>query len=177
MSFSKSVSLISLVLLFGAGCAATDFKISDTGSSNSAPAITPSAETAMPAVNTSSTTPVMSTSSTVMVDDSWHTYTNAALKFSFQWPTKTIYAPHWKVTFEKVEPCGTLGVIQDVRGVSFCHKHVQEGNIITDYYATKNGELYVLITFTNSSTGIPSFKLDEYQAMLSTIISTFKYAQ
>ena len=160
------------LLLLGAGCVP-----SLNSTEPNTPSVSPSStsETTSPAVNTSSTTPVVTPSSSVTIDDSWHTYTNPALHFSFQWPTKTIYAPHWKVTFEQVEPCGTLGVMQDVHGVSFCHKHMQEGNIITDYYATKNGEVYVTITFTNSSTGIPNFKSEEYQAMLDTIMSTFKY--
>lgn len=30
-------------------------------------------------------------------DDTWKTYTNAALGFSFMWPTKGRYAPEWEV--------------------------------------------------------------------------------
>ncbi|MSR85000.1 hypothetical protein EXS71_00980 [Candidatus Uhrbacteria bacterium] len=177
----KLISLAGLVVLFGAGCAGQAPLSIDTGSTQPVPSPAVSGESTVPALDTTSTAPVTMITMTAppaMIDDTWKTYINPALHFSFQWPTKGIYAPRWSVEFTKDNPCGSSSVKEEVKGVVFCHIHSEEGTglkgYLSDVFATKNGERYILISFTKQPM-VASFKADEYQTMLSTIISTFKY--
>jgi len=83
----------------------------------------------------------------------------------------------------------------DVGGVSFCHVSVTEGaagtSYLNDYFATKKGNQYIVISFnkrayggdlckdgapsTNSQACVP-FNPNDYQSLLKTVVGSFKYS-
>jgi len=214
----KLLAFLGITLFLGAGCVSQDIATSDQ---NAVPAQTPPAPVATvpptTTVDTTTPTPPATSSTTptvppVSVDATWKTYTNNALHFSFQYPTKGSYAPGWNVTFVKAtdpamqNDCYAPSNMQtnlpsqmkDVSGVSFCHTSYAEGaagsQYLTDYYATKIGTQYVLITFTKhlysagalnckfmnqypyslSGSTCIAFDSATYQTLLDTSVSTFK---
>src|SRR3989344_4119268 len=108
---------------------------------------------------------VTALTTTVTLDETWQTYSNAALNFEFKWPTRGRYAPNWEVRIisegdprmkDGCLPEGAVETRTPVRvsagGVEFCHSSYNEGaagtRVFTDHYATKNGGRYVTISFT-----------------------------
>lgn len=120
-NLTKFVAASSILALLGAGCMGsepaptttnpdtktppvatqpTDTKPTDTKPSDTKPSDT------TPTTPSTSTTPTTGTDPDRSVDEkelpvidgTWQTYTNAANKFSFQYPTKGRYAPEWNVT-------------------------------------------------------------------------------
>ncbi|OGL72702.1 hypothetical protein A3D72_00490 [Candidatus Uhrbacteria bacterium RIFCSPHIGHO2_02_FULL_57_19] len=102
---------------------------------------------------------------TITIDETWQTYSNAALNFEFKWPTRGRYAPNWEVRIisegdsRMKDGCLAEGAAESrppvrvgVGGVEFCHSSYSEGaagtRVFTDHYATKNGSRYVAISFT-----------------------------
>lgn len=122
-----------------------------------------------------------------LVDDTWQKYTNSALNFSFDWPTKGRYAPRWEVKFledAQVKDGCLANELMTTRKVmagdqEFCHSTGEiADNEATDYYVTKVGSRHVAIVFSKDSSGAGSdFSWDEYRAHLDQIVSTFKLAK
>lgn len=102
-------------------------------------------------------------------DETWKTYTNARLGFSFQYPTKGKYAPQWEV---KVFPESATevwrgcyaaegmpndhfkrGVTKD--GREFCLSHGTEGAAgsayFNDTYSTQIGKSIAVIVFSKKA--------------------------
>jgi hypothetical protein len=163
------IPLLSLTIL-GAGCAAAPATPAPE------PAPTPTTETPSayePQPDLSDITedgeePKELTPATT--DATWRTYTNAALDFSFMWPTKGRYAPEWEVrvfaaTDTEVADGGCYhvqGANQDterfakVGSQEFCHTSASEGAAgsvyFTDAYATRIGSRVVVILFSKQVT-------------------------
>ncbi len=154
------------------------------------------------AATTVSTTPTASASTMKFeVDETWQTYANKALSFEFQWPTRGTYAPHWSVDFFKPsdtslkDGCVNNGSDeQHPYYKEFCHttSYIENGgNYRADYFTIKNGNQYVVIRFqkdlftmsdncktkglTTSANSCKEFNPEDYQTLLETIMSTFKY--
>jgi len=192
----KSTSLLALggslglLVLLGLGCQ------SNQPTSEPTPAVQPSASTTVE--TPSSTSPVAINASTTValpaIDNTWKTYENKALGFSFQWPTKGKYAPQWNEETVKtddsrlkdgcliVQPLLMHGEPAHVtlNGTEFCHTITIEGTAGTahrsDDYLTKNGGQYILITFTKAYVDDASkFDTAAYGAHLDQIVSTFAY--
>lgn len=207
----KMIALLGFTVLLGAGCwSASDSNPPAGSPATPTPPGTPATSTTPPTSDNGSVTPPTEGAwMNVRMDDTWKTYTNAALKFSFQWPTRGSLAPQWSVKFAKAEdPAIKEGCYQPMdssglpstkamfngTGVSFCHVSVQEGAAgtthVNDYFATKNGNQYVVVSFTKQAYGgdlckdgsmstnnqacVP-FNSADYQNLLLRIVSTFKY--
>ncbi len=195
---SLAIATVFSFALFGAGCASQQ---------SSAPQPQP-VKPGAPSAAAPSTTPV--TANMPTIDETWKTYNNAALKFAFQYPTKGKYAPTWNVSFVREgdvqikDGCMLSNADEEteaktlqVGNVSFCHSAFGSGAAgsfyMEDYYVTKNGNQYVVITFTkkltNSGTlgcananenpwtlgGCAPFSQTEYRAFLDQVVSTFVY--
>lgn len=112
MRFSRPliVSTIALLLL-GAGCDRAAEPAAKTPPINRPTTNVPAANlptinapAAAANTNTNAPTPasgVRELPAATGIDGTWQTYTNAALGFSFQTPTKGRYAPTWEVSFLK----------------------------------------------------------------------------
>lgn len=121
---------------------------------------------------------------TAVIDETWSKYTNAALGFSFDWPTKGMYAPRWEVKFlndaDVKDGCygteRTLLVRKQLAGRDFCHAvGPDEGPLATDYYVTRVASRNVMLVFTKDSTGLgDKFSWEEYRTHLDQIVGTFK---
>ncbi len=165
--------------------------------SQTATVVTPESPTSGNAVtetpSTPTTTPTQSASSTstFTVDDTWQTYSNKALSFEFRWPTKGRYAPEWSVEFRKSDdPTIKDGCVTDSKTLNsetkfqdFCHTtSVIETDAVerTDYFATKKGNQYIVVSFFKKLYPGEKYKANsaaDYEAMLQTIMSTFKYTE
>lgn len=159
--------------------------------------VTPESPTSGNAVaetpSTTTTTPSQSASSTAIftVDDTWQTYSNKALSFEFRWPTKGRYAPEWSVEFRKQDdPTMKDGCVTDSKTLNseskfqdFCHTtSVMETDAVerTDYFAAKKGNQYIVVSFFKKLYPGEKYKANsatDYEAMLQTIMSTFKYTE
>lgn len=159
----------ALVAWLGAGClGAAPAQPGPTGTT-SAPV--PPVPSASPTVTSSSPVPPASgtpstTSTPVVVDDAWRTYTNDALDFTFKTPVKGSYAPTWEVTFVRdndplirngcLIPLGRELTAPElnfpVNGLSFCRTSFAEGaagsHYLSDYFVTKKGNQYIVLLFT-----------------------------
>jgi hypothetical protein len=187
-NLTKFVAASSILALLGAGCMGsepapttgtpdtktppvatqpTDTKPTDTGTK---PADT---TTSTPSTPTTPTTPTTGTDPDRSVDEkelpvidgTWQTYTNAANKFSFQYPTKGRYAPEWNVTIlsqgdarledgcKKAEANlrATPGPIV-VGDTSFCIvREVDAGagqRYYSDSFTAPRGDKFIQITFS-----------------------------
>lgn len=154
-----AVPLLALVLL-GVGCAPTP---APTPTPSTSPTPAPGQE---PAIDLGAPRTLVP----AQTDDTWKTYTNAALEFSFQTPTKGRYAPQWEVKVISetgaVQECYNLkrwspdndvqlGVTQD--GREFCIRSDGLGDAghigisFTDTYSTDIGKSMVLIVFKKTA--------------------------
>jgi hypothetical protein len=171
---SKVILFAAVFSVLGAGCAKPE-----TPPPAPAPAAvpTPSPVAPPPAPSVApgtSTTPepapapaVTSTISLPTIDETWKTYTNAAVGFSFQWPTRGRYAPEWEVKFVKEGdahvddgcyltedyPRRAQDEYQlEAGGVRFCHTRYHDAGAgqvyYVDYYLGKVKNTWVLLTFT-----------------------------
>lgn len=103
------------------------------------------------------------------VDETWETYTNRALGFTFRAPTRGRYAPTWEVTFVAegdaaiVDGCYQDGAREDrtserlsTDGVTFCRSFSREGAagsvFLTQHVVTKMGPRYAHLAFTKKAT-------------------------
>jgi len=104
-----------------------------------------------------------------VIDGTWKTYLNAALKFSFMYPTKGTYAPTWGVTILKTtdaklengcyqgdgSPRQNTGTLL-VGDTNFCVTRYEDAGAgqryETDYYAATVNGAVVLITFSKHLT-------------------------
>ncbi len=97
----------TVLLLLGVGCSRAAAPAANTAAVNRPAANAPAAvaNTNVPTaanVNTpASASGVRTLPAASGIDDTWKTYTNKALGFSFQTPTKGRYAPTWEVSFLK----------------------------------------------------------------------------
>ena len=155
--------------------------------------VTPDSQPTTPSAvsTTTATTQPATPSMKFEVDETWQTYTNKALSFEFQWPTKGRYAPEWSVEFRKSDDSTIAhGCVYDSKTYGsdsmykdFCHTtSVIETDAIerTDYFATKKGNQYIVVTFFKKLYPDEKYKAnshDDYEAMLETIMSTFKYTE
>ncbi|MEK7473562.1 MAG: hypothetical protein AAB668_02450 [Patescibacteria group bacterium] len=99
------------------------------------------------------------------IDATWQTYTNNALGFSFQYPTKGRYAPEWEMSivsesdakmkdgcyFDEQTDAGTEKRVA-IDGREFCRTNAMDpaagSRYYTYQYATKFGSSYALLSFT-----------------------------
>lgn len=198
---SFAIATVVSLALFGAGCTAkqpaprvplnTPPKPSPQATAPAAPSTTPSAN--LPAI-----------------DETWKTYASASLHFGFQYPTRGSYAPTWNVTYvregdlEMKDGCKLSNANEDqpattiqVGNTTFCHSAFSSGAAgslyLEDYYATKNGNQYIVITFTKKLTNssilgcanadknpytagaCSLFSTTDYRAFLDQIVNTFAY--
>lgn len=140
------------------------------------PPVTSGGETTEPTTTVpTSTAPTAPTGPLAPIDATWKTYTNASLKFSFQYPTRGRYAPTWGVTFVKTDdakmqdgcyqgagsPRQNTGTLF-VGDKKFCVTRYEEGaagqRYLTDYYATEHKGTIVLITFSKQFTNGDNFE-------------------
>ena len=115
----QAFAATSAIALLGAGCAAPVPAPIDEAKpvpSVSEPVKTPETSivpTETPAEPATSSAPAESskdrTSELPVIDATWKTYTNSALKFSFQWPTRGRYAPEWDVSVYRPEDARLVG--------------------------------------------------------------------
>ncbi len=104
----------------------------------------------------------------VQTDETWKTFENTRVGFSFQYPTKGKYAPEWEVKVfdqnaREVQDCyyvdgASLDDVRNARttdGRHFCTVHASEGAAesayFTDAYATAVGKSVVVILFTKKA--------------------------
>lgn len=150
--------LLAVAALCGAGC----FNQStEQSAGNPQTSGTPSGSTS----GSSTTDVTRMTSSTVMVDNTWNTYTSKGKDFSFKWPTRGVNAPMWSVSFYKendpeiTDGCytlqGTPEKLTNPQGVAFCHtqsKGAAAGTLhVTDAYATEKDNQYIVIEMTKEA--------------------------
>jgi len=161
---SLLLSTLALLSLAGGGCLFSEPAQPSVPQEPTKPpaVVTPPTNTPSEPAPTPSTptTPVLP-----VIDATWKTYTNAALKFSFQYPTKGTYAPTWgvsilKTTDPKLEggcyqgdgnPRQNKGTLQ-VGDTTFCVTRYEDAGAgqryETDYYAATVNGAVVLITFS-----------------------------
>jgi hypothetical protein len=206
------IPLFALILA-GAGCSfgdSTDVKTETETPAPTAPAKTETktetktevdtetkTETPTPALAPTPTESGVRTLTPATTDDTWKTYANASLGFSFLWPTKGRYAPEWEVIFldDTALALRSCDHVQTEDGIQFCHHSTgmdlsnTEG-IYEDGYSTKIKETIVSIEFkkkffggicdagnsTSNTTCIP-FDTAEYQKTLDGIVGTFKITE
>jgi len=170
---------VGILILAGVGCSSgpTNQPVVPT-----TPPTTSKIKLSQPAVTpTSPTTRTETTAVTLpTIDDTWKTYANNALGFSFQWPTKGRYAPTWDVTFVKEEETDCIPVT--LNGIVFCHASASETaadkTILSDRYTTQKDNQYVLVSFEKTYlTANAQFDVAAYHQFLDQIMSTFKYAE
>lgn len=180
---------MALVALAGAGCT-----FAPTPTVPSAPTPSPAAETpSQPSAPApSAETPPVTPSPLPVIDTTWKTYTNKALGFSFQSPTKGIYAPTWGVTFLKSDdpklkdgcyqgegnPRQNSGSLQ-VGDTTFCVTRFEDAGAgqryDTDYYVGGLKGSVILMTFSKHFTNDGSFDIGVYNAVLDQIVGTYTH--
>ncbi len=171
------LSLTAALLIVGAGCNNVP---ADTSTNTGAIALPGDSSAAN--VNSSADA---STPATAKIDGTWKTYTNASLGYGFKWPTTGRYAPMWSASFAKdgnssikdgcyVTADGKSETIS-VEGSSFCHTSdtAKDDSSATDYYVTKKGGQYVVLTFTKNKDAAKNFSWNDYRATLAQIVSTY----
>lgn len=106
--------------------------------------------------------------SAAQTDETWKTFENTRVGFSFQYPTKGKYAPEWEVKVfdqnaREVQDYyyvdgASLDDVRNARttdGRHFCTVHASEGAAgsayFTDAYATAVGKSVVVILFTKKA--------------------------
>jgi len=182
---------LGLLVLFGVGCSQPAAPVAPLVPPSNPPVVQPVVTpTVVPTTPSNTTT----TAALPAIDDTWKTYANKALGFSFQYPTKGRYSPLWEVTFvgendSKIQDgCLIYGgkhvdSYTTPGGTAFCHKYQDlQGDTdvdlrAEDYYSTRIGKQYIVITFTKDykATVKPVFNIDAYRAQLDQIVSTFAY--
>jgi hypothetical protein len=166
-------------------------------------AVTAAASSSAVATDAVPQTPAAASTATFEIDDTWQTYSNKSLGFEFRWPTKGTYAPHWSVdVYQPGDTAVKDGCVVDINNVSkseykgFCHTISQNDSgemPRTDYFSIKNGKQYAVITFTKQLYATPDtcktngitatqnscrlFVPEDYEALLETIMATFKYSE
>lgn len=140
------------------------------------PPVTSGGETTQPTTTSpTSTAPTAPTGPLAPIDDTWKTYTNGSLEFSFQYPTRGRYAPTWGVTFVKTDDAqmkdgcyqsdanprqnaGTL-FVDDMK---FCVTRYEDAGAgqrgLTDFYAVEHKGTIVLIAFSKQFTNGDNFE-------------------
>ncbi|MFA6430011.1 MAG: hypothetical protein WCV84_05990 [Patescibacteria group bacterium] len=189
-------AVITVLLMTGAGCAkqtvqptAEPSKPVATQPTTVAPTVQPTTEPTTPTVSEPEPgfdhTPGGQLARTPeivspIVDDTWGTYTNKALGFSFRWPNKGRYAPTWEVTFVKEQ--APLAQLLLINGIEFSHdastsETVEDKLTFSDRFTTKKGDKIILISFekTYPKANEAQFDVKAYQDHLLQILSTFKY--
>lgn len=175
-------AVTAALLIVGAGC---DTATTDTNT-NSGSLVLPSDSSAadVNAPSESVAAPADSASGTD-ASANLETYTNSGLGYSFKWPKTGRYAPKWSVGVAK-EGDATIkdgcyvaadGKTDTVAAgdTSFCHTAVDaaDGASTTDYYVTKKGSVYVVLTFTKQKDAGKDFSWTDYRAGLGQIISSY----
>lgn len=182
-NLTKFIAVSSILALVGAGCMGSE-PTPASPNTNTPPAPTGSVKPAdtKPADTDTAPKPTdmapVPTPDTVMspdrdvdekelpvIDGTWKTYTNAAYKFSFQYPTKGRYAPEWNVSILSQgdarlmdgckKPEGELRTTSGpfiVGGTSFCVvREVDAGagqRLYTDSFTAPLGDKFVQISFS-----------------------------
>lgn len=168
---SVITSTLALLALAGAGClSAEPTQPSQPQEPNQPPAHIEPGQPSNPGQpgQATSTTP---TGVLPVIDNTWKTYTNAALKFSFQYPTQGTYAPTWGVSILKqndpkvqggcyqgdANPRQNKGELQ-VGDTTFCVTRYEDAGAgqryETDYYVGGlNGQIVVLTFSKHLSVG------------------------
>jgi hypothetical protein len=171
------LSFTAALLIVGAGCDAVP---TDTNT-NAGSLVLPSQSDASN-VNASDSTPA---ATDTKMDDTWKTYANAALGYSFKWPSVGRYAPKWDASFAKEGDArikdGCLVAAEgktdtfSVGDNAFCHTSTEskDGASTTDYYVTKKADQYVVLTFTKTKDALKDFSWSEYHSLLAQIVGTY----
>lgn len=181
---SKVIAVTSMVALLGAGCMGSE-PAPATPNANTPPAPTGTtkptdtkpADTTTPTPAPTDTAPTTKPDTSMspdrdvdekelpVIDGTWKTYTNAAYKFSFQYPTKGRYAPEWNVSILSQgdarladgckKPEGELRTTSGpfvVSDTSFCVvREVDAGagqRYYTDSFTAPLGDKFVQISFS-----------------------------
>jgi len=171
-------ALAAVLLLVGAGCAKTEVTsntnetlvIPDSSSNNES-------ESGSESEAEAETKPE---ANAVSAADGWQTYTNAALGFSFNWPSKGRYAPTWEVKFAKEgdasvkDGCFVATGATNSKSGEFCHASVAPAaGEAKDYFTTTINGQHVTLAFTKKESG-KDFSWSDYQEELEQIVSSFK---
>ncbi|HVM90598.1 MAG TPA: hypothetical protein VMU11_01740 [Verrucomicrobiae bacterium] len=157
------LAAFAALALAGAGCAAEE----PTQPSMPQEPQTPPGQITQPESSDQNMPPASTSTNSVLpvIDDSWKTYANAQLKFSFKYPTKGVYAPTWGVTILKpndpkldqgcyqgdANPRQNKGELQ-VGDTTFCVTRYEDAGAgqryETDYYVGGLNGQVVLLTFS-----------------------------
>ena len=128
-------------------------------------------------------------------DETWVLYTNKALGYSVNTPTKGGNTPTWEMKYvdqsdphiingcyyylnptPKNPPQGDIVVVSD--GTKFCHTKIELGDspsiFIVDEYATIVGKKIIVIEFKKGITDASVFVASDYQKTLDGIMGTFQ---
>jgi len=127
-------------------------------------------------------------------DATWVLYTNKALGYTINTPTKGSYVPTWEMKYvdqsdlhmidgcyfhtiptSKFEKNIYTALAPD--GTKFCHTKNEFGDppslFVVDDYATVFGNKFIVIEFTKITTDASAFNASEYQNILDGIMGTF----
>lgn len=128
-------------------------------------------------------------------DATWVLYTNKALGYTVNTPTKGKYTPTWKMKYvdqsdshiingcyfninptSKNEAVSDTVVVPD--GTKFCHIKSEFGDspslFVVDGYTTVLGKKFIVIEFTIVATEVNEFVDSDYQKTLDGIMGTFQ---
>ncbi len=198
----KLIPAIAMLMLCGAGCFSkgAENAVNPSGTGTETEKTTSTAN-----VDVEGKTSGDASSTLVAIDDTWKTYQSSAGGYSFRYPTKGVYAPQWEVKYydeRDLAPGQNRllmkdGCVEDSSYLSkstfneFCHSWsvIEMGDTKRiDYYAVKKGNKYLAFVFTKktySDNSCPEPSLsksscisqdsEEYQAVLNTSMSTFKF--
>lgn len=171
MRISRPLMVSSLALLLvGAGCDRAAAPGADAPPANRPAANAPAAARGNGNVNA----PAVGGDARILpaptgIDDTWKTYTNTSLGFTFQTPTRGRYAPMWEVTFIDQDDASIVdGCYQDSAredrtperllssGFTFCRSFSREGAAgsvyLTQHVVTKRGpRIYIHLAFTKKA--------------------------
>lgn len=187
------------LLTMGAGCASLS-----TTTPVSQPVIVPTTSTSDSSLtpNTSPVTVAPTPSSdgaralvAAEPDATWVLYTNKALGYTVNTPTKGKYTPTWEMKYvdqsdshiingcyfninptPKNEAVSDTVVVPD--GTKFCHIKSEFGDspslFVVDGYTTVLGKKFIVIEFTKVATEVNAFVDSDYQKTLDGIMGTFQ---
>lgn len=181
------------LLTMGAGCTSlsTTVVVPTVSTSDSSLAPTTSPVTVAPTTSSDGTRTLV----TSEPDVTWVLYTNKALGYTVNTPTKGGNTPTWKMKYvDQSDPHMINGcyfntnpttknkavsdtvVVPD--GTTFCHSNNKFGDspsfFVVDDYATVAGKKFIVIEFTKVTTGASAFDTADYQKTLDGIMGTFQ---
>jgi|GEM_PF-5756803 len=162
MSVSRLLPLAAVVVLVGAGCASAP---PATPADTTPPDSSQTQEQPGSVTNGAGGTGTDGTLPTAETDDTWTTYENAGLGFSFLTPTRGLYVPRWEMQAYRLDdpavadcvavegaPSGAVRRVETADGQEFCHVSASEGAAgsvyFTDAYRTDIGQTAVVLRFT-----------------------------